>query len=42
VEVTPLTVRDADEIEPGIKVFARGSNGGLILTGSALAVVITI
>jgi ABC-type uncharacterized transport system substrate-binding protein len=39
VELTPLNVRDADEIERGITAFARGSNGGLIVTGSALAVV---
>jgi putative tryptophan/tyrosine transport system substrate-binding protein len=37
VEVTPINVRDASEIERAITAFARGSNGGLILTGSALA-----
>jgi putative ABC transport system substrate-binding protein len=39
VEVTPVNVRDAGEIERAITAFARGSNGGLILTGSALALV---
>jgi putative ABC transport system substrate-binding protein len=33
VELTPIGVRDADEIERGISAFARGSNGGLILVG---------
>jgi ABC-type uncharacterized transport system substrate-binding protein len=39
VEVTPVGVRGADEIERGITGFARGSNDGLIVTGSALAFV---
>jgi putative ABC transport system substrate-binding protein len=39
VDVRPIDARDADEIERGITAFARGSNGGLIVTGSALAVV---
>jgi putative tryptophan/tyrosine transport system substrate-binding protein len=39
VEVTPLNVRDASEIERGIKAFARSSNGGLIVAASALAAV---
>jgi len=39
VEVSPLNVRDAVEIERDIKAFARGSNGGLIVTGSGLAIV---
>ena len=38
VELTPVGVRDAGEIERAITVFARSSNGGLIVTGSALAV----
>jgi putative ABC transport system substrate-binding protein len=40
VELTPVGVRDADEIERGITAFARGSNGGLIVVGppSSLAV----
>ena len=39
VEVTPVNVRDAGEIERAVTAFARSSNGGLILTASALAVV---
>ena len=31
--MTPIDVRDADEIERGITTFARGSNGGLIMVG---------
>jgi putative ABC transport system substrate-binding protein len=34
VELSPIGVRDADEIERGITMFARSSNGGLIVTGS--------
>ena len=37
VELSPVGVRDADEIERGITTFARTPNGGLIVTGSALA-----
>ena len=37
VEVSPVNVRDATEIERTITVFARGPNGGLIVTGSALS-----
>ena len=33
VELTPVGVRDADEIERGIAAFARGSNDGLIMVG---------
>ena len=36
VEVRPVGVRDADEIERAITAFARSSNGGLIVTGSPL------
>ena len=36
-ELTPLDVRDAGEIERGVTGFARLSNGGLIVTGSAAA-----
>ena len=36
VEVTPLSVRDSDEIERGISAFARASNGGLIVAGRAI------
>ena len=39
VEVNPINVRDAGEIERGIIAFARSSNGGLIVTASALSVV---
>ena len=37
VEVSPVNVRDEGEIERVILGFARGANGGLIVTGSALA-----
>jgi putative ABC transport system substrate-binding protein len=39
VEVSPINMRDAGEIERAVAAFARSSNGGLIVTGSALAVV---
>jgi putative ABC transport system substrate-binding protein len=39
VELTPINVRDAGEIERGIAAFARAANGGLIVTANALAVV---
>ena len=39
VEVSPINVRDAGEIERAIEDFARSPNAGLITTGSALAVV---
>jgi putative tryptophan/tyrosine transport system substrate-binding protein len=39
VEVSPVNVRDAGEIERMIAAFARASNGGLIVTASALAFV---
>jgi ABC-type uncharacterized transport system substrate-binding protein len=39
MEVNPVNVRDASEIERAVAAFARSSNGGLIVTGSALAVV---
>jgi putative tryptophan/tyrosine transport system substrate-binding protein len=39
VEVSPVNVRDASEIERAVTAFARSSNGGLISTASALAVV---
>src|SRR5262249_18921390 len=39
VELHPVGVRDANEIERGIAAFARGSNRGLIVTGSGLAVI---
>ena len=39
VELRPLGVRDAGEIERAITAFAHTPNGGLIVTGSALALV---
>ena len=39
VELTPINVREAPEIERAIAAFARSPNGGLIVTGSALTVV---
>ena len=39
LELMPVGVRDADEIERGVTAFARGSNGGLIVTGSPLTAV---
>ena len=38
VEVSPLNVRDAGEIERGVAAFARSSNGGLILSGGNRAI----
>ena len=38
IEVSPINVGDPDEIEHALTVFARMPNGGLIVTGSALAV----
>ena len=37
VEVTPVNMRDAGEIERAIAAFARAPNGGLILTASGTA-----
>jgi putative ABC transport system substrate-binding protein len=37
VEVNTVNIRDAGDIERGIASFARSSNGGFIVTGSALA-----
>src|SRR6516165_2978753 len=37
IEVSPVNVRDASEIERTLTVFAHEPNGGLILTGSALS-----
>jgi putative tryptophan/tyrosine transport system substrate-binding protein len=39
VQVTPVDVRDAGEIERAVAAFARGPNGGLIVTASPLAIV---
>src|SRR5262249_28244543 len=38
VELIPVDVRRADEIERAIGSFARAPNGGLIVVASALAV----
>jgi putative tryptophan/tyrosine transport system substrate-binding protein len=38
VELTPIGVRDAGEIEHAIAAFARGGNGGLILVGPTSSV----
>jgi len=37
VEVNPVNMRDAGEIERAVATFARPSNGGLIVTASKLA-----
>ena len=37
VEVSPVNMRDAGEIERAVAAFARAPNGGLIVTASALA-----
>jgi putative ABC transport system substrate-binding protein len=37
VEVSPINVRDASEIERAVAAFARSTNGGLVVTGSASA-----
>ena len=39
VDVIPVSVRDAAEIERAVAAFARASNGGLIVTASPLAAV---
>jgi putative ABC transport system substrate-binding protein len=36
VEVKPINVHDAASIESGVATFARGANGGMIVTGGAL------
>jgi putative ABC transport system substrate-binding protein len=38
VELTPVGVRDAGEIERAITAFARGSSGGLIVVGPTSSV----
>jgi putative ABC transport system substrate-binding protein len=38
VELTPLGVRSAEEIERGIAAFARSANGGLIMVGPTSSV----
>jgi putative ABC transport system substrate-binding protein len=39
MEVSPVSVRDAGEIERAVTAFARRPNGGLIVTGSGLAAI---
>jgi putative tryptophan/tyrosine transport system substrate-binding protein len=39
MELNPVSVRDAGEIERAVTAFARSPNGGLIVPGSALALV---
>jgi len=39
VDVTPIDVRDAAEIERAVTAFAQSANGGLILTASPLSAV---
>jgi putative ABC transport system substrate-binding protein len=39
VELSPVNMRDTAEIERAVTAFARAGGGGLIVTGSALAVV---
>jgi putative ABC transport system substrate-binding protein len=36
IDVSPIDVRNAREIEHDIAAFARNANGGLIMTGSAM------
>jgi putative ABC transport system substrate-binding protein len=38
VELSPIDLRDPGEIERAVAAFARSSNGGMIVTGSALTV----
>jgi putative ABC transport system substrate-binding protein len=35
VEVSPINLRDAGEIEPAVTAFAHSSNGGLIVTSAS-------
>src|SRR5262249_27451272 len=37
IEVSPVNVRDAGEIERAVTAFARAERGGLVVTASALA-----
>jgi ABC-type uncharacterized transport system substrate-binding protein len=39
VQVSPINVRNASEIENGIATFARTADGGLIVTGSATSTI---
>jgi putative tryptophan/tyrosine transport system substrate-binding protein len=38
VELTPIGVRNSNEIERDVTAFARGPNGGLIVTSNTLAI----
>jgi putative ABC transport system substrate-binding protein len=38
VELSPIGVRNAGEVEPAVTAFARSSNDGLIVTASVLAI----
>ncbi len=42
VEITPVNVHDAGEVERDISAFARGSNDGLVVTAGSAASVIAI
>jgi putative ABC transport system substrate-binding protein len=37
IELTPIDMREADVIEPGLKAFAQGANQGIIVTATAKA-----
>jgi putative ABC transport system substrate-binding protein len=37
VDVNPVNMRDADQISQSIEIFARASNGGLVVTGGGAA-----
>jgi putative tryptophan/tyrosine transport system substrate-binding protein len=39
IELRPVNVRDADEIERSITAFAQGSNGAMIVTASTSAII---
>jgi putative ABC transport system substrate-binding protein len=39
VDVSPVNLRDAGEIERAVTAFARSANGGLVATASALSLV---
>lgn len=39
IEITPVGVRDAGEIERGVTAFARVANGGLIITSGLLTAI---
>ena len=39
VEVSPISLRDAAEIERGVMAFSASASGGVIVTASALSVI---